>query len=81
MDHHSRPRPLVFVVAYNAEKTIQSTLRRIPSYNEVGRFDEALSTGRQALALAERQGNGGAMAQLATRILLFGSREKLREAR
>lgn len=30
MDHHSRPRLLVFVVAYNAEKTIQPTLRRIP---------------------------------------------------
>ena len=30
MDDHSRPRLLVFVVAYNAEKTIQPTLRRIP---------------------------------------------------
>src|SRR5262245_29906990 len=31
MDSHSRPRLLVFVVAYHAEKTIQPTLRRIPS--------------------------------------------------
>lgn len=31
MDRHSRPRLLVFVVAYNAEKTIQPTLRRIPA--------------------------------------------------
>jgi glycosyltransferase involved in cell wall biosynthesis len=30
MDPHSRPRLLVFVVAYNAEKTIQPTLQRIP---------------------------------------------------
>jgi len=30
MDDHSRPRLLVFVVAYNAEKTIQPTLERIP---------------------------------------------------
>lgn len=31
MDDHRRPRLLVFVVAYNAEKTIQPTLQRIPS--------------------------------------------------
>jgi glycosyltransferase involved in cell wall biosynthesis len=31
MDSHRRRRLLVFVVAYNAEKTIQPTLRRIPS--------------------------------------------------
>jgi len=31
MDSHPRRRLLVFVVAYNAEKTIQPTLRRIPS--------------------------------------------------
>ena len=31
MDPHRRRRLLVFVVAYNAEKTIQPTLRRIPS--------------------------------------------------
>src|SRR5580765_4617906 len=31
MDSHSRPRLLVFVVAYNAETTIVPTLRRIPA--------------------------------------------------
>ena len=31
MDPHSRPRLLVFVVAYNAETTIVPTLRRIPA--------------------------------------------------
>ncbi len=30
MDEHRRPRLLVFVVAYNAERTIQPTLQRIP---------------------------------------------------
>ena len=31
MTGNSRPRLLVFIVAYNAEKTIQQTLRRIPA--------------------------------------------------
>src|SRR6516165_9816596 len=29
-DAHSRPRVLVFIVAYNAEKTISQVVRRIP---------------------------------------------------
>jgi protein O-mannosyl-transferase len=50
------------------------------AYAEAGRFDEAVVTGRDALALAEKRGNGGAAAQLARRILLFEGRQRFREA-
>ena len=50
------------------------------AYAEAGRFEEAVHTGREALALAERQGNGAAAPQLANRILLFEARKKYREA-
>ena len=50
------------------------------AYAEAGRFAEAVSTGREALGLAERQGNGAA-AQLATRVLMFEARQKFREPR
>jgi len=50
------------------------------AYAEAGRFEEAVSAGREALALAERQGDGAA-AQLASRVLMFESREKFREGR
>jgi tetratricopeptide (TPR) repeat protein len=50
------------------------------AYAEAGRFEEAVSVGREALALAERESDGAA-AQLASRVLLFESREKFREPR
>jgi len=50
------------------------------AYAEAGRFEEAVSTGREALAVAERQGNGSA-AQLATRVLMFEARQTFREPR
>jgi tetratricopeptide (TPR) repeat protein len=50
------------------------------AYAEAGRFEEAVSAGREALALAERQGNGSAT-QLAARVLMFESRQKFREGR
>ncbi len=51
------------------------------AYAEAGRFDAAVSTGREALALAERQGNGAAAAQLAPRVLMFEERQPFREPR
>ena len=49
------------------------------AYAEVGRFDDALMTGREALALAERQGNEAAAADLARRLPLFEQHQKYRE--
>ena len=49
------------------------------AYAEAGRFEEAVSTGREALALAEKHGSGAA-SQLAARVLMFESRRKFREA-
>jgi tetratricopeptide (TPR) repeat protein len=51
------------------------------AYAEAGRFDEAVTTGREALTLAEKQGNGGTAAQLASRIVVFEARQRFREAR
>jgi len=51
------------------------------AYAEAGRFDEAVTTGREALTLAEKQGNGGTAAQLASRIVVFQARQRFREAR
>ena len=51
------------------------------AYAEAERFDDAVTTGREALALAEQRGNGGLAAQLASRILLFEGRQKFREPR
>jgi protein O-mannosyl-transferase len=49
------------------------------AYAEVGRFDDALATGREALALAERQGNETTAADLARRLPLFEQHQKYRE--
>ena len=49
------------------------------AYAEVGRFDDAVTVGREALALAERQGNEAAAGDLARRILTFQMRQKYRE--
>jgi len=49
------------------------------AYAEVGRFDDALTTGREALALAERQGNEAIASDLARRLPLFEQHQKYRE--
>ena len=49
------------------------------AYAEVGRFDDALATGREALALAERQGNEALATELARRLPLFEQHQKYRE--
>lgn len=67
-------------VALTSRQDVMSLETLSASYAEAGRFEEAVITGREALALAERQGNGGAAAQLASRILLFESRQRFRES-
>ncbi len=49
------------------------------AYAEVGRFEDALATGREALALAERQGNEAIATDLARRLPLFEQHQKYRE--
>jgi tetratricopeptide (TPR) repeat protein len=49
------------------------------AYAEVGRFEDALKTGREALGLAERQGDEATAAGLARRLQLFEMRQKYRE--
>jgi hypothetical protein len=49
------------------------------AYAEVGRFDEAVTTGREALALAERQGNEAMATDLARRLPLFEQHQKYRQ--
>jgi tetratricopeptide (TPR) repeat protein len=49
------------------------------AYAEVGRFEDALKTGREALGLAERHGDEATAAGLARRLQLFEMRQKYRE--
>jgi len=49
------------------------------AYAEVGRFDDALRTGREALALAERQNDETTATGLARRLQLFEMRQTYRE--
>lgn len=50
------------------------------AYAEVGRFEDALMTGREALALAERQSDETTATALAHRLQLFEMRQKYRES-
>jgi len=49
------------------------------AYAEVGRFEEAVTTGRAALVLAEKQGNESSAADLARRLPIFEMRHAYRE--
>ena len=49
------------------------------AYAEVGRFDDAVAAVREALALAERQGNQSTVPDLTARLSLFQSHQKFRE--
>jgi Flp pilus assembly protein TadD len=49
------------------------------AYAEVGRFDDAVATAREALALADRQGSRASVPDLAGRLSLFQQRQKFRE--
>jgi Flp pilus assembly protein TadD len=49
------------------------------AYAEVGRFDDAVATAREALALAQRQGSPGTVSELASRLSLFQKRQKVRD--
>jgi tetratricopeptide (TPR) repeat protein len=70
-----------------AQKSVSITTRQdamsletlSAAYAEVGRFDDALATGREALALAERQGNEAMATELARRLPLFEQHQKYRE--
>ncbi len=49
------------------------------AYAEVGRFDDAVAAAREALALADRQGSGATVPDLAGRLSLFQRHQKFRE--
>jgi Tfp pilus assembly protein PilF len=49
------------------------------AYAEAGRFDAAVATVREGLALADRQGNRAAVADLTSRLSLFQTGRKVRE--
>jgi tetratricopeptide (TPR) repeat protein len=66
-------------VSLTSRQDLMSLETLSAAYAEAGRFEDAVNTGREALALAERQGNGAAAPQLANRILLFEARRKYRE--
>jgi tetratricopeptide (TPR) repeat protein len=51
------------------------------AYAEAGRFEDAVITGRAALALAEKQGNESTAVDLARRLPMFEMRQKYREPR
>jgi tetratricopeptide (TPR) repeat protein len=50
------------------------------AYAEVGRFDDAVATVREALAVAGRQGNQALMAAMTARLALYQARQKFRES-
>ena len=49
------------------------------AYAEVGRFEDAVTAGRAALTLAEKQGNESSAADLARRLPIFEMRQPYRE--
>lgn len=49
------------------------------AYAEVERFDDAVATAREALALAQRQGSPGTVSELAGRLSLLQMKQKVRE--
>ena len=49
------------------------------AYAEVGRFDDAAATAREALAVAFRQGNEAVRPELANRLSLYLARQKFRQ--
>jgi len=68
-------------VSLTSRHDIMSLETLSAAYAEAGRFDDAVAAGREALALAERQGNGAAATELARRIPLFEAHQKFREGR
>ena len=66
-------------VSITARQDIMSLETLSAAYAEVGRFDAAVMVGREALALAERQGNEAVARELALRIPMFEMRHKYRE--
>ena len=66
-------------VAVTARQDTMSLDTLSAAYAEVGRFDDAVTTVREALALAGRQGSGTAVSDLAGRLSLFQSHQKFRE--
>ena len=66
-------------VSLTSRQDLMSLETLSAAYAEAGRFDEAVTTGREALALAERQGNGAAATGLAKRIPLFEAHQRVRE--
>jgi tetratricopeptide (TPR) repeat protein len=68
-------------VSLTSRQDLMSLETLSAAYAEAGRFEDAVNTGREALSLAERYGNGSMSAQLAGRVLLFESRQRFRVAR
>jgi tetratricopeptide (TPR) repeat protein len=66
-------------VLVTARQDVMSLETLAAAYAEVERFDEAIATEREALALAERQGNRAILPEMATRVSLFEMRQKPRE--
>ena len=66
-------------VSLTSRQDLMSLETLSAAYAEAGRFDDAVITGREALALAERQGNGPAATELAKRIPLFETHQTVRE--
>ena len=66
-------------VSITGRQDIMSLETLSAAYAEVGRFEDAVTVGREALALAERQGNETVARDLARRIPTFEMRQKYRE--
>ncbi|MFL6278795.1 MAG: tetratricopeptide repeat protein [Vicinamibacterales bacterium] len=66
-------------VSITGRQDIMSLETLSAAYAEVGRFDDAVSVGREALSLAERQRNDVAARDLARRVARFQMRQKYRE--
>ena len=68
-------------VSLTSRQDLMSLETLSAAYAEAGRFEDAVSTGREALALAERQGNSAEATELAKRIPLFEAHQRVREPR
>jgi Tfp pilus assembly protein PilF len=66
-------------VSITSRQDVMSLDTLSAAYAEAGRFDAAVTTAQEALALADRQGNRAAVADLTSRVSLFRTGRKVRE--
>lgn len=66
-------------VRITSHRDVMSLDTLAAAYAEVGRFEEAVATAREALTLAEQRGDRATAVELTDRVARYGSRQRVRE--